>query len=200
MSVTPVLLDADFCNTLTPGNDKIKEKEFIRYIFNSLNKIPFIHTYVFENELLINEAIKDLVNEKYIVIKEYADVVTSCYAKKQYVDEFIDLYFFLNFEEIVSDFNVITTHKSGKNMGEIHSLIFAHYLNIPVFMSNDKGARELTKSKINNSSFSIEVKDVCDVFCDIKNMKRGSLDKEIKKTMRAIMKQRTEWKNKYKQC
>lgn len=85
-------------------------------------------------------------------------------------------------------------------MDEIHSLIFAHYLNIPVFMSNDKGARELTKSKINNSSFSIEVKDVCDVFCDIKNMKRGSLDKEIKKTMRAIMKQRTEWKNKYKQC
>lgn len=67
-------------------------------------------------------------------------------------------------------------------------------------MSNDKGARELAKSKINNSSFSIEVKDVYEVFCDIKNMNQNTLDKKMKKAMRAIVKQRTEWKNKNKQC
>ena len=66
-------------------------------------------------------------------------------------------------------------------------------------MSNDKGSRELAKSKINNSSFSIEVKDVYEVFCDIKYMNH-TLDKEMKKAMRAIVKQRTELKNKNKQC
>ena len=93
----------------------------------------------------------------------------------------------MNSEAIPAEFAEITRHHAKRNMGEIHSLILAHYLGIPVFMSNDSGAKQLVQSRINSSASHIAVKNVCKVFCEIK--RNGSVELD-KKAVRSILKQR----------
>lgn len=59
-----VLVDSDFCNMIAPGNNIAKEKVFVKSIFDLLGKVPVIHTFVYNEELLTNGAIKELVEEK----------------------------------------------------------------------------------------------------------------------------------------
>jgi predicted nucleic acid-binding protein len=175
---------------IAPGNNIKKEKEFIRSIFDSLQKKPVIHIFVFEQELLTNAVVKELVDEKYINVIGYNDFLPAEVFKTQYAETFVDFYNFMNGENIDKVFDVITKHRSKKNMGEIHSLILAHYMEIPIFMSNDNGAKNLAKSKINTLSFTITVMNVCEVFCEIK---RNGVIQIDKKAVRSILKQRRTW-------
>jgi len=185
-----VVIDSDFCNMIAPGKDINKEKIFFRSIFDSLQKKPIIHVFVFKQELLTNTAIKELEYENYIEVVDYKSFLPSDIFKTQYIETFADFYFFMNGESINNSFPDIITHRAKKNMGEIHSLILAHYMNIPIFMSNDNGAKNLAKSKINTQAFSIIVKNVCEVFCDIKLQGNSQIDKKV---VRAILKKRKNW-------
>lgn len=190
-----VLMDSDFCNMIASGNNIPKEKAFVKFIFNSLGKLPVIHTFVYSQELLTNGAIKELVGENYIEIIEYDAFLTEDWHKTKYIDDFVDYYDYMNSEAILAEFAEITRHRAKKNMGKIHSLILAHYLGIPVFMSNDSGAKQLARSRIDSSACHIDVKNVCDVFCDIKRNGSVKLDK---KAVRSILKQRKGWTETYK--
>lgn len=178
-----VVVDSDFCNMLAPGENIEKEKEFIRSVFDSLQKRPVVHIFVFEQELLINTAVKKLVDERFIEVIDYNVFLPAEIFKTQYAETFADFYNFMNGEYIDGAFEAITRHHAKKNMGEIHSLILAQYMNIPIFMSNDNGAKSLANSKINTQSFSVTVKNVCEVFCDVKLYGLMQIDK---KSVRAI--------------
>lgn len=185
-----VVIDSDFCNMIAPGNNIEKEKEFVRSIFNSLQKKPVVHIFVSEQELLTNKVIKELVEENFIDVINYDTFLPAEIFKTQYAETFADFYNFMNGESIEKVFDVITKHHSKKNMGEIHSLILAQYMGIPIFMSNDNGAKNLAKSKINTQSFSIDVMNVCEVFCEIKRNGTIQIDK---KAVRSILKERRDW-------
>jgi len=185
-----VVIDSDFCNMIAPGNNIEKEKEFVRSIFNSLQTKPVVHIFVFEQELLTNKVIKELVAEKFIDVIDYNLFLPADIFKIQYAETFADFYNFMNGETIEKVFDVITKHHSKKNMGEIHSLILAQYMGIPIFMSNDNGAKNLTKSKINTQNFTIDVMNVCEVFCEIKRNGTIQIDK---KAVRSILKERRNW-------
>lgn len=190
-----VVLDSDFCNMIAPGNDKEKDKKFVKSIFESLDNKPILHPFVCKEELLSNIAIQELVNEGFIEVVGYDSFLKEDIFKTQYVDTFADFYTFINGESIERNFDVITKHRAKRNMGEIHSLILAHYLSIPVFMSNDNGAKNLAASKINTQAQCIVVKNVCEVFCDIKRFGAFQIDA---KAVRAILKQREGWSEFYK--
>lgn len=175
---------------IAPGNNIEKEKEFVRSIFNSLQKKPVVHIFVSEQELLTNKVIKELVEENFIDVINYDTFLPAEIFKIQYAETFADFYNFMNGESIEKVFDVITKHHSKKNMGEIHSLILAQYMGIPIFMSNDNGAKNLAKSKINTQSFSIDVMNVCEVFCEIKRNGTIQIDK---KAVRSILKERRDW-------
>ena len=185
-----VVVDSDFCNMLAPGKNIEKEKVFIRSIFNSLKKTPVVHIFVFEQELLTNKAVKELVKEGFVEVIDYNSFLPAEIFKTQYAETFADFYSFMNGEVIDGTFDAITKHHAKKNMGEIHSLILAQYMNIPIFMSNDNGAKSLAKSKINTQSFFVTVKNVCEVFCDIKLYGIMQIDK---KSVRSILKERKNW-------
>ena len=122
--------------------------------------------------------------------------MTEDWYKTQYIDDFVDYYDYMNSEAIPAEFGEITRHHAKRNMEEIHSLILAHYFGIPVFMSNDSGAKQLAQSRIDSSVCHIDVKNVCEVFCDIK--RNGSIELD-KKTVRSILKQRKGWMEAYKE-
>lgn len=189
-----VVLDCDFCNMIAPGKDEKKEMGFVKSIFDSLNKKPVLHSFVYKEELLSNAVIQALVREGFIEVIDYDSFLTEDIFRQQYVDTFADFYNFMNGETIERSFEAITKHRAKQNMGEIHSLILAHYLSIPIFMSNDNGAKHLATSKINTHSQQIVVKNVCDVFCDIKRNGRFQIDN---KAVRSILKQRESWTKLY---
>ena len=185
-----VVIDSDFGNMIAPENIIEKEKEFVRSIFNSLQKKPVVHIFVYEQELLTNKVIKELVAEQFIDVIDYNTFLPADIFKIQYAETFADFYNFMNGETIEKVFDVITKHHSKKNMGEIHSLILTHYMGIPIFMSNDNGAKNLAKSKINTKSFTIDIMNVCEVFCEIKRNGTIQIDK---KAVRSILKERHNW-------
>lgn len=185
-----VVIDSDFCNMIAPGDNVEREKILFCNICKSLAVIPVLHTFVLNEELLTNLAIKELVSEQFIKVFEYTDFLTEEIFKSQYIDTFVDFYKFMNGVDIEKRFETITKHNSQKNMGEIHSLILAQYLNIPIFMSNDGGAKTLVAGKINSQGYKIIVKNVCEVFCDIK--KKGVINIE-RKVVKAILKKRENW-------
>lgn len=192
-----VLVDSDFFTMIAPCKNIAKEKEFVKSVFDSLNKKPCIHPFVAKEELFNNEVVKLLIDEGYITVIDYNSVFTEEWIKQQYIDDFVTYYNYMNSEKIPSSFSEITRHRAKKNMGEIHSLIFAHYLEIPLFMSNDKGAKKLAETKINSQHFSIDAKNVCDVFCMIKTTGNIKLDTKV---VRSILKPREEWSKKYRDC
>lgn len=192
-----VLVDSDFFTMIAPCKNIAKEKEFVKSVFDSLNKKPCIHPFVAKEELFNNEVVKQLIDEGYITVIDYNSVLKESWMEQQYVDNFVTYYDYMNSEKIPSSLSEITRHRAKKNMGEIHSLIFAHYLEIPLFMSNDKGAKKLAETKINSQHFSIDVKNVCDVFCMIKTTGSIKLDTKV---VRSILKQREEWSKKYRDC
>lgn len=185
-----VVIDSDFCNMIAPGDDVEREMILFCNICKSLEIIPVIHTFVLNEELLTNLAIKELVSEQFIKVFEYKDFLPEEIFKSQYTDTFVDFYKFMNGVDIEKKFEIITKHNSQKNMGEIHSLILAQYLNIPIFMSNDSGAKTLASGKINSQGYKIIVKNVCEVFCDIKT--KGVIKIE-RKVVKAILKKRDNW-------
>lgn len=128
--------------------------------------------------------------ENYIEVIDYSSVITEQWIQKQYVDDFVGYYKYMNSEDMDNSFDSIKKHKAKKNMGEIHSLIFAHYLQIPLFMSNDAGAKNLAKTRINTSGFTVIVKNVLEIFTEIKNKGKKQLPP---KKVRAILKQRKNW-------
>lgn len=192
-----VLVDSDFFTMIAPCKNIAKEKEFVKSVFDSLNKKPCIHPFVAKEELFNNEVVKQLIDDGYITVIDYNSVLKESWIEQQYVDNFVTYYDYMNSEKIPSSLSEITRHRAKKNMGEIHTLIFAHYLKIPLFMSNDKGAKKLAETKINSQHFSIDVKNVCDVFCMIKTTGSIKLDTKV---VRSILKKREEWSKQYRDC
>lgn len=170
-----VLLDADFCNLILKKPDNIP---FFKDIFKILNKKPAVHTYILKHELLNNIHIQHLVKEGFIKIIEYDYFLASEFDKHSYKIAFEDFYLYINGKEL-NNFNIFIDRRAKHNLGEIHSLITAQYLNIPLFMSNDHGAKELAKSKINTSMFKIDVHNAKEVIEHCKSIEPNKLDNKI---------------------
>ena len=174
-----VLLDADFCNLILKKPDNIS---FFKAIFDILDKKPAIHIYIFKHELLNNIHIQTLVKEGFIKIIEYDDFLASDFDKHSYKIAFEDFYMYINGKEL-NNFNIFIDRRAKHNLGEIHSLITAQYLNIPLFMSNDHGAKELVKSKINTSMFKIDVHNAKEVIEYCKSIEPNKLDNTIARSI-----------------
>lgn len=170
-----VLLDADFCNLILKKPDNIS---FFKAIFDILDKKPAIHIYIFKHELLNNIHIQTLVQESFIKIIEYDDFLASDFDKHSYTIAFEDFYMYINGKEL-NNFNIFMDRRAKHNLGEIHSLITAQYLNIPLFMSNDKGAKELANSKINTDAFKVDVQNIIEVVERCKSIEPNKLDNKI---------------------
>lgn len=174
-----VLLDADFCNIILKNPNNIT---YFKSIFEILNINPAIHTYVFNNELFNNTYIKSLVTDGFISIIEYNNFLYNDFDKQTYKITFENFCEYMNNQKL-KDFNIFKDHRAKHNLGEIHSLITAQYLSIPLFMSNDKGAKELAKSKINTNNFKIDVKNIKEVIEKCNSINPNILDRSITRSI-----------------
>ena len=146
MVVNRVVLDSDFCQILLSKNNKDEAKEFFKSIFNCLKICPILHEYVYKEELFNNQCILELVAENAIKVVSFKDFL-SPNDETLYQISFKEYYKFMNGENWIEQDDVFSKRYAGKNMGEIHSLILAHYEKIPCFFLMTKGQKHWQKIK-----------------------------------------------------
>lgn len=173
---TQVIIDADFLNiflSLEDGEILFKD------IMEALDFFPVIHQYVADNELDINMKAQQLIKENTIERIPYEKIFNDKY-KKFYQIEFEEYYKEMNKKKWESDkIDIFNYRKARENLGEIHSCIMAHFLELKYFMSNDSGAKELVKRRVNNNKFQLNVLSFKN-FLDLLVENKEKLSAEVK--------------------
>ena len=148
-----VLLDNDFCNMfheLNKPDSKINVDELYSKIILQIGKKPCIHKYIADSELLLNPFIQEKIKKNDIRIIDFPEILKEDDIQIYYESLFFEYYKFLRGKDFIGD--VFKSRKAGESYGEIHSLITALFLGIPIFLSNDNGAKLLTDKKINTQN------------------------------------------------
>lgn len=135
-----IVLDTDFINLITKYRDGDAENLFCR-IFHALDKIPVIHPYVAENELMHNKLAQKIISDGNLIRIPYTDFLPkSTPLEILYKNQFSDLYKIISGEKLPNNINIFKRH-AGMSFGEIHSILMATEIGIPLLFSNDKGAK-----------------------------------------------------------
>ena len=147
-----IVIDADFLNIFLSATDG--ESLFVE-IMEALNFSPCVHQFVKDEELFANNAAQKLINNGDIKVLSYDKIKDF---KVSYENEFKRLYRYINgHDSNLGGGSVFTYRKAHENLGEIHSCIMAHILELPYLMSNDKGAKDLVLNRINSDHFEMTV-------------------------------------------
>ena len=141
MSECRVVLDADFINLITDIRDSDPVDLFKR-IFAALAKTPVVHPYVACQELYNNKVAKALIASGDLLVIEKDEFLPSgdAFMEKHYEKNFYDIYNVIT-KDPLTFLGDIWQHRSGNNFGEIHSVLMAAELGLPLFYSNDGGAK-----------------------------------------------------------
>ena len=142
-----VVLDADFINALTQYRDSAAV-DFFQRLFQAIKKEPVVHPYVFECELMHNAEVEILVDRGllHVIPKEEFCPDDNEYVRMHYCESFNDVYRKIMGGSLseIADGNiedVIFSRHAQHSFGEIHSVLMATELKIPLFYSNDHGAK-----------------------------------------------------------
>ena len=146
MSANQVVVDTDFINGITAYRDG-DPADLFRRVFTELGKKPVVHAFVAERELMHNSIAQTLLEEGYI---DSISLTSLCLpegmdGEKLYLENFEAIYERIEKQKFPEGIKDIFGRHAGKSFGEIHSILLATELKIPVLYSNDGGAKRAAK-------------------------------------------------------
>lgn len=160
-----VVVDTDFLNHIlnTPNGEDVMQKIVDFYGFELV-----MHPWVYDREIKGLNTNVDTYVQKNVQVLEYVDFLES-EDEALYDIVFKDLYRCMNRDESVDEsYRTFKTYnRAGKNLGEIHSVILAKFLGIPLLLSDDYNAKEIAAKRINTDTFQLDVKKSFDIMCDM---------------------------------
>ena len=146
MNETLAVLDADFLNKI---NDikKADPDALFHKLMTELNCTPVVHPFVMDHELFACGLAQRLRASSALRRVDYSEFLPED-KRQRYEQQFRDLYRALTAEEygqsIEADSDIFARH-AGKSYGEVHSVLMANQMGIPVFYSNDHGGKVLCR-------------------------------------------------------
>lgn len=178
-----VIIDADFFISTT----LLDEGEFFFSIMDEFEVSPIMHQYVAEVELEENQLAQKLISEGKIRKVTYAEFLPTDFEKTIYSNDVWELYEVENESELPQeryrDIYNPEFRMRKHHLGEIMSELMARELRLPLFMSNDKGAKRLAKRHINNSRYKLEVRNLFDILKEIGQRENKLVWKTIKRNL-----------------
>ena len=212
MERTEIIVDTCFLQKISSEG---KRAENIRTIMNELNYSPVIHPYMAEHELALHSYLDSLVKSGYIRKIEYNEFLhdKSDYLlyEMYYKQLYDDLRQYLASEngikqmgrlDIRPGMTIYNTHKQGSNMGDIHMILMASFLKLPIILTEDSDIallRTIAKKRMKLGNYRLDIYDGWDVVKKIaenpnsqitkKDLERLLLDmnrKENKQEMKVI--------------
>lgn len=142
MSESRVVLDADFINLITDIQDS-NPADLFRRIFAALGKTPVVHPYVAQHELYSNKVAQTLIanGDLSVIQKDLFLPAGDTLMETLYEKNFYDIYNVIT-KDPLPCLGDIWQHRARNNYGEIHSVLMAAELGLPLFYSNDGGAKQ----------------------------------------------------------
>ncbi|MBE5940686.1 MAG: hypothetical protein E7266_09865 [Lachnospiraceae bacterium] len=195
-----VLVDTVFLNKLSEHG---KDINTFKKILDELSFCPVVHPYIAENELDMFPYFHNLVKEGYIKIIDYSEFLSDEEDKEYYADNFIEIhdeirrYLEANggkkqLEKLClpKRQTIFTYRKAGMSLGDVHMILMAFFLQIPIILTEDSDIellRSITKRKMAREGYQLEILNSVDVMISIAIKKESSFSKkELEKLVKRI--------------
>ena len=200
MSKKDVLVDTVFLHKLSGEGKDIKA---FKKILDDLNFCPVVHPYIAKNELDVFYYFQTLVEEKYIKVIDYDVFLPDEEDREYYETRFVEIH-----DEIRTHLEaaggkkqlkklvlpqgqtVFTYRNAGMSLGDVHMILMAFFLQIPVILTEDSDIellRAITKRKMGSASYQLDIFNAIDVIRMIAQNHQNSFSKkELVQVVKAI--------------
>lgn len=184
MGKAEAVIDSDFLQGILDNTSA----EFFKQLMEELNVIPLVHSYVADVELQYCDEAKKLIESGYIRKVKYEDYLPTEMDRFLYnerVWELLDLFDEkelppLKYRDIFRKDFRYTEH----SIGEIMSELMAKNMKIPLFASNDGGAKKIANAKFNSARYMLEVKTIAELLSEIGVRENKLAWRDIKDVLR----------------
>ena len=200
MGKTEVIVDTCFLQKLSSEGKAIDN---IKKILAELEYIPVVHPYIYEHELSLHSYFVRLVEECYIRVIQYNDFQKDAADKQSYEAYYDVLYeeMRLTLEAMNSPKQVeklclhkgqdiYNTHKQGSSMGDVHMILMASYLQIPILLTEDSDIemlRDIAKRRMRLGQYSLQILNGVQLIEEIAKKQDSSISvKEIESILKAM--------------
>ena len=176
MSKKEAIVDTCFFNKLS---DNGKNIETFKKVLEDLDYKPVVHPYVSANELSMFSYFNNLVKEGFVRVAEYNEFLTDEDDTDLYEQYFYELYDEMKeyleiqggkkqLEKLVipRGQDIFTYRKAGMSLGDIHMVLMAFFMKLPIILSEDGDIgflRSVTKRKITSDSYQLDIYNVIDL-------------------------------------
>lgn len=204
MRKTEVIVDTCFLQKLSSEGKAIDN---VKRILTELEYIPVVHPYIYEYELSLYSYFVRLVKEKYIRVISYNEFQKDTADKQTYEDYYDVLYeeMILTLEAMNSPKQIeklclhkhkgqtiYNTHKQGSSMGDVHMILMASYLQMPILLTEDSDIemlRDIAKRRMRLGQYSLQILNGIQLIEEIAKKQDASISiKEIESILKAMKK------------
>lgn len=200
MGKTEVIVDTCFLQKLSSEGKAIDN---IKKVLTELEYIPVVHPYVYEHELSLHSYFVRLVEDGYIRVIQYNEFQKDVTDKQTYEAYYDVLYeeMRLTLEAMNSPKQVevlclhkgqtiYNTHKQGSSMGDVHMILMASYLQMPILLTEDSDIemlRDIAKRRMRLGQYSLEILNGVQLIEKIAQKQDSSMTiKEIESILKAM--------------
>lgn len=200
MDKTEVLIDTVFLHKLSSEG---KEIEALKQVLSELEFKPIVHPYIAKNELDMFPYVDKLVSEGYIRIASYDEFLFEKSDKDIYCSYFQDIHDDLrkyldstagrkklDILRLPMGQDIFGYRKAGMSLGDVHMILMASFMKIPVILSDDSDMdilRIIVKKKISYSEYELNILSCIEVLEKIALLKEKNFTKaELLKILKNI--------------
>lgn len=191
MNKKDVLVDTVFLNKLSKYG---KDIETFKRLLDDLGFDPIVHPYIAKNELDMFPFFQKLVDEGYIRVLDYNVFLPDEEDKEYYEARFVEIHDEIRehleasggkkqLEKLVlpSGQTVFTYRKAGMSLGDVHMILMAFFLGIPVILTEDSDIellKSITKRKMGSASYQLDIINAVDVIVLVAQKQQSSFSKK----------------------
>lgn len=202
MRKTEVIVDTCFLQKLSSEGKAIDN---IKKVLAELEYIPVAHPYIYEHELSLHSYFVRLVEEKDIRVIQYNEFQKDAVDKQLY-----EAYYGVLYEDMrlaLKAMNspkqveklclhkgqtIYNTHKQGSSMGDVHMILMASYLQIPILLTEDSDIemlRDIAKRRMRLGQYSLQIFNGVQLIEEMAKKQNTSISvKEIESILKAMRK------------
>lgn len=178
MSKPEALVDTCFLQKFSKEG---KNVELLKKILENMDFKPVIHPYLCEHELSMYSYVKELEKMGLIRIASYEEFLLDKDDVELYTQQFLELYEQLgehykitnskkHIEPLPEKCDIFTYRKARTSIGDVHIILMAVYLQIPVIFTEDgdiETLKSLARRKIYSEVYQMDIYDALDALKQI---------------------------------
>lgn len=180
MEKTKVIVDTCFLQKLAPEEKHVGN---VKKIIECLDFQPVVHPYVVKHEIELKSYLMKLVNTGFIQKIEYDDFIKDDASRFLYESYFHDIHDELRKNlaaaggakqieklNIPSGETIYSIHKQGSSMADVHLILMAAFLRLPIILTEDYDIellRVIAKKRLSLGDFTLHIYNAVDLVMQV---------------------------------